>query len=83
MKRLLAITLGRVATTLAVPAVSRAADPCPAEVTEVKAALTSAQASVKSQKVQAPRGQQDIQARASRRLPSWCVRPRQPATRAT
>lgn len=62
MKGLLAVALGLVVTTLALPAVSRAADPCPAEVTEAKAALTSAQASLKSQEVQAPRGQQDIQA---------------------
>lgn len=58
MKRLLAVTLGLVVTTLALPAVSEAADPCP--VTEAKAALTSAQASLKSRKVEAPRGRQEV-----------------------
>jgi hypothetical protein len=48
---------------------SGAAGPCPAEVTEAKAAFKNTQASVnkstqlaKSQEIQAPHGQQDIQA---------------------
>ena len=70
MKRLLAATLGLAVATLTFPAGGRAAESCPAEVAQAKAALTGAQASLKkntqvvakSQEIQAPRSQQDIQA---------------------
>jgi len=76
MKRLLAATLGLAVATLTFPAGSRAAEPCPAEVAQAKAALKGAQASLKkntqvvakSQEIQAPRSQQDIQAPRSQEI---------------
>jgi hypothetical protein len=74
MKRLVAATLGVGVLMLTISAIARAADPCPAELTEAKAALKSVQASLKKssqvakgQEIQAPRSQagakpQDIQA---------------------
>jgi hypothetical protein len=74
MKRLVAATLGVGVLILTISTVASAADPCPAELTEAKAALKSAQASLKKtsevakgQEIQAPRSQagakpQDIQA---------------------
>jgi hypothetical protein len=73
MKRLVAVALGM--TVLVMPAIGRAADPCPGELAQAKAALTSAQAALKkapqqtakAQDIQAPRAQagarsQDLQA---------------------
>jgi hypothetical protein len=63
MKTVLAATVGFAMIMSALPAMSGAAGPCPAEVTEAKAALKSTQVSLaKSQEIQAPRSQQDIQA---------------------
>ncbi len=65
MKRLIAATLGFGISVLGIPAVGRAADQCPPELTEAKAALKSAQASLKKapqvakgQEIQAPRSPQ-------------------------
>jgi hypothetical protein len=64
MRQVVAVVLGLGIIALTAPVV-RAADPCPAELTQAKAALKSAQA--KSQDIQSPRSQagarsQDIQA---------------------
>jgi len=76
MRRFLAATLSLSLATLTFPAGSRAAEPCPAEVAQAKAALKGAQASLKkntqvvakSQEIQAPRSQQDIQAPRSQEI---------------
>jgi hypothetical protein len=65
MRQVVAVVLGLGIIALTAPGVVRAADPCPAELTQAKAALKSAQA--KSQDIQSPRSQagarsQDIQA---------------------
>ena len=75
MKQLIAATLGFGISVLGIPAVGQAADQCPPELTQAKAALKSAQASLKKapqvakgQEIQAPRSPQasaraqDIQA---------------------
>jgi len=75
MKQLIAATLGFGIIVLGIPAVGQAADQCPPELTQAKAALKSAQASLKKapqvakgQEIQAPRSPQasaraqDIQA---------------------
>ena len=60
MKQLIAATLGFGIIVLGIPAVGPAADQCPPELTQAKAALKSAQASLKKAP-QAAKGQ-DIQA---------------------
>ncbi len=65
MRQVVAVVLGLGIIALTTPGVARAADPCPAELAQAKAALKSAQA--KSQDIQSPRSQagarsQDIQA---------------------
>ena len=65
MRQVVAVVLGLGIIALTAPGVVRAADQCPAELTQAKAALKSAQA--KSQDIQSPRSQagarsQDIQA---------------------
>jgi hypothetical protein len=75
MKQLIAATLGFGIIVLGIPAVGQSADQCPPELTQAKAALKSAQASLKTapqvakgQEIQAPRSSkasaraQDIQA---------------------
>jgi hypothetical protein len=65
MRQVVAVVLGLGIIALTAPGVVRAADQCPAELTQAKAALKSAQA--KSHDIQSPRSQagarsQDIQA---------------------
>ena len=65
MRKFVAVVLGLGIIALTTPGMARAADPCPAELAQAKAALKSAQA--KSQDIQSPRSQagarsQDIQA---------------------
>lgn len=65
MRQVVAIVLGLGIIALTTPGMVRAADQCPAELAQAKAALKSAQA--KSQDIQSPRSQagarqQDIQA---------------------
>jgi hypothetical protein len=62
MKQLIAATLGFGIIVLGIPAVGQPADQCPPELTQAKAALKSAQASLdkapqvaKGQEIQAPR----------------------------
>jgi hypothetical protein len=75
MKQLIAATLGFGIIVLGIPVVGQSADQCPPELTQAKAALKSAQASLKKapqvakgQEIQAPRSSkasaraQDIQA---------------------
>jgi hypothetical protein len=75
MKQIIAATLGFGIIVLGIPAVGQPADKCPPELTQAKAALTNAQASLKKapqvakdQEIQAPRSPQasaraqDIQA---------------------
>ena len=75
MKQLIAATVGFGIIVLGIPAVGQAADQCPPELTQARAALKSAQASLKKapqvakgQEIQAPRSPQasaraqDIQA---------------------
>ncbi len=74
MKQLAAATLGFGIIVLGIPAVGQAADQCPSELTQAKAALKGAQASLKTapqaakgQDIQSPRSQagaksQDVQA---------------------
>jgi hypothetical protein len=74
MKQFVVATLGFAAALLTLPTAGLAADQCPTELTQAKAALKSAQASLKKnpqvakgQDIQAPRSQagarsQDIQA---------------------
>ena len=54
MRQVVAVVLGLGIIALTAPGVVRAADQCPAELTQAKAALKSAQA--KSQDIQSPRG---------------------------
>lgn len=83
MKQLIAATLGFGLIVLGIPAVGQAADQCPPELTQAKAALKSAQASLKKapqvakgQEIQAPRSPQasaraqDIQAPRSQDIQS-------------
>ncbi|HWN03430.1 MAG TPA: hypothetical protein VNQ72_10480 [Candidatus Dormibacteraeota bacterium] len=83
MKQLIAATLGFGIIVLGIPAVGQAADQCPPELTQAKAALKSAQASLKKapqvakgQEIQAPRSPQasaraqDIQAPRSQDIQS-------------
>jgi hypothetical protein len=76
MKQLIAATLGFGIMVLGIPVVSQAADQCPPELTRAKAALKSAQASLKTvpqvakgQEIQAPRAQ-DIQSPRSQDVQS-------------
>jgi hypothetical protein len=73
MKQLIAVALGFGISLLGIPAVGQAADKCPSELTQAKAALKSAQAAkapqlAKGQDIQAPRSAyagakaQDVQA---------------------
>ena len=67
MRQVVAVVLGLGIIALTTPGVVRAADQCPAELAQAKAALKSAQAQAKSQDIQSPRCQagarsQDIQA---------------------
>ena len=67
MRQVVAVVLGLGIIALTTPGMVRAADQCPAELAQAKAALKSAQAQAKSQDIQAPRSQagarsQDIQA---------------------
>jgi len=73
MKQLIAVALGFGISLLGIPAVGQAADKCPSELTQAKAALKSAQAAkapqiAKGQEIQAPRSAyagakaQDVQA---------------------
>ena len=74
MRQVVAIVLGLGIIALTTPGMVRAADQCPAELAQAKAALKTAQAKsqdiqsprsqagARSQDTQAPRGQQDIQA---------------------
>jgi hypothetical protein len=83
MKQIIAATLGFGIIVLGIPAVGQSADQCPPELTQAKAALKSAQASLKkapqaakSQEIQAPRSPQasaraqDIQAPRSQDIQS-------------
>ncbi len=83
MKQLIAATLGFGIIVLGIPAVGQPADQCPPELTQAKAALKSAQASLdkapqvaKGQEIQAPRSPkasarpQDIQAPRSQDIQS-------------
>ena len=83
MKQIIAATLGFGIIVLGIPAVGQAADQCPPELTQAKAALKSAQASLKKapqvakgQEIQAPRSPQasaraqDIQAPRSQDIQS-------------
>jgi hypothetical protein len=76
MKQIIAATLGFGIIVLGIPAVGQAADPCPPELTQAKAALKSAQVA-KEQDIQAPRSPkasarapQDIQAPRSQDIQS-------------
>lgn len=82
-QQLIAATLGFGIIVLGVPAVGQSAEQCPAELTQAKAALKSAQASLKKapqvakgQEIQAPRSPkasaraQDIQAPRSQDIQS-------------
>jgi hypothetical protein len=73
MKQLIAVALGFGISLLGIPAVGQAADKCPSELTQAKAALKSAQTAkapqiAKGQEIQAPRSAyagakpQDVQA---------------------
>ena len=72
MKQLIAVALGFGISLLGIPAVGQAADKCPPELTQAKAALKSTQAKApqiaKGQEIQAPRSAyagakaQDVQA---------------------
>lgn len=73
MKQLIAVALGFGISLLGIPAVGQAADKCPPELTQAKAALKSAQTAkapqiAKGQEIQAPRSAyagakpQDVQA---------------------
>ena len=83
MKQLIAATLGFGMIVLGIPVVGQPADQCPPELTQAKAALKSAQASLnkapqvaKGQEIQAPRSAkasarvQDIQAPRSQDIQS-------------
>ena len=61
MKAAVAVILSSVLATATLPTASSGAEQCPAEVTEAKAALKSAQASLKKS-TQVAKGQQDVQA---------------------
>ena len=74
MGQVIAVVLGLGIIALTTPGMVRAADQCPAELAQAKAALKSAQAQAKSQDIQAPRSQagarsQDIQAPRSQQEP--------------
>ena len=80
MRQVVAVVLGLGIIALTTPGVVRAADQCPAELAQAKAALKSAQAKsqdtqsprsqagARQQELQAPRSQQDIQAPRSQEL---------------
>ena len=83
MKQLITAILGFGTIVLGIPAVGQSADQCPPELTQAKATLTSAQASLKKapqvakgQEIQAPRSPQasaraqDIQAPRSQDIQS-------------
>ncbi|HET8532595.1 MAG TPA: hypothetical protein VFO08_15700, partial [Methylomirabilota bacterium] len=61
MRQVIAVVLGLGIIALTTPGAARAADPCPAELTQAKAALKSAQAKIQSPRGQAGARSQDIQ----------------------
>lgn len=81
MRQVAAVVLGLGIIALTTPGMVRAADQCPAELAQAKAALKTAQAKsqdiqsprsqagARQQEIQAPRSQQDIQAPRSQQEP--------------